>query len=140
MANVLVVANRTAQSERLLEAMRERNERGACKFTLLVPSTPHGVSWAADMHSGGAEAEVQMIRAVEHMREAGLEVEGKIGDPDANAAVMDEINFAKYDEVIVSTLPRHVSKWLKVDLPHRVERVTGLPVTHVEATEVKADT
>jgi hypothetical protein len=138
MTNVLVVANRTAESEQLLSAMRERNERGACKFTLLVPATPHGVSWAADMHSGSDEAEEHMNRAVESMRGAGLEVDGKVGDPDANAAVMDEMNFASYDEVIVSTLPRHVSKWLKVDLPHRVERVTGLPVTHVEATEASA--
>jgi hypothetical protein len=138
MTNVLVVANRTAESEQLLSAMRERNERGACKFTLLVPATPHGVSWAADMHSGSGEAEEHMNRAVESMRSAGLEVDGKVGDPDANAAVMDEVNFASYDEVIVSTLPRHVSKWLKVDLPHRVERVTGLPVTHIEATEASA--
>jgi hypothetical protein len=140
MANVLVVANRTAESEQLLAVMQQRNERGACKFTLLVPATPHGVSWAADMHSGSEEAEEHMRRAVERMRGAGLDVDGKVGDPDANAAVMDEVNFASYDEVIVSTLPRHVSKWLKVDLPHRVERVTGLPVTHVEATEVKAET
>jgi hypothetical protein len=138
MANVLVVANRTAGSEELLSAMRERNERGACKFTLLVPATPHGVSWAADMHSGSDEAESHMSRAVERMRESGLEVEGKVGDPDANAAVQDALNFADFDEVIVSTLPKHVSKWLKIDLPRRVERLSGLPVTHVEASEVKA--
>jgi hypothetical protein len=137
MANVLVVANRTAESEKLLSAMRERSERGACKFTLLVPATPHGVSWAADMHSGSEEAESHMARAVERMREAGLDVEGRVGDPDANAAVQDALNFADFDEVIVSTLPKHVSKWLKMDLPRRVERLSGLPVTHVEASEVK---
>ena len=139
MANVLVVANRTAESEELLAAVKGRNERGECKFTLLVPSTPHGVSWAADMHSGGGEAEEHMKRALERFRKEGIDIDGKVGDPDASAAVQDEVNFASYDEVIVSTLPKHVSKWLKMDLPHRVERVTGLPVTHVSATEAKVD-
>jgi hypothetical protein len=90
------------------------------------------------MHSGGTEAEDHMKNAVERMRSAGLEVtEGKVGDPDPIAAVQDEVNFASYDEIVVSTLPGGVSKWLKLDLPHRVERSTGLPVTHVTASEVK---
>jgi hypothetical protein len=138
-ASVLVVANRTAESDELLEALRRRAEQGPAEFTLLVPSTPHGVAWAADMHSGQPEAETHMERAVERLRAAGLEMAGgKVGDPDPIAATEDAINFGEYDEVIVSTLPRHVSKWLKLDLPHRVERKCGLPVTHVEAQEAKA--
>ena len=141
MANVLVVANRTAESPELLEALRGRAARGEATFTLLVPATPHGVAWAADMHSGGSEAEDHMNNAVERMRSAGLEVkEGKVGDPDPIAAVQDETNFAKYDEVIVSTLPGGISKWLKLDLPHRVERTTGIPTTHVIAQEAKVPT
>jgi hypothetical protein len=135
---VLVVANRTAESPELLEALKRRAAEGDVRFTLLVPATPHGVAWAADMHSGSGEAEEHMRRAVERLRAEGLEVEGKIGDPDPMAAVQDEVNFATYDEAIVSTLPTHLSKWLKLDLPHRVERVTGLPVTHVTASEAKA--
>lgn len=138
MANVLVVANRTAESPELIEALRERAEKGDAVFTLLVPATPHGVAWAADMHSGGSEAEQHMQNAVDRLRAAGMEVkEGKVGDPDPIAAVQDEVNFASYDEVVVSTLPGGISKWLKLDLPHRVERVTGLPVTHVTAQEAK---
>lgn len=138
MANVLVVANRTAGSPELLDALRQRAAQGEATFTLLVPATPHGVAWAADMHSGGSEAEDHMNAAVQRMRDAGLNVkEGKVGDPDPIAAVQDETNFAKYDEVIVSTLPGGISKWLKLDLPHRVERVTGLPTTHVLAQEAK---
>jgi hypothetical protein len=137
-ANVLVVANRTAESPELIDALRERAGRGDAVFTLLVPSTPHGVAWAADMHSGGDEAEQHMQNAVNRLREAGLDVSsGKVGDPDPIAAVQDEVNFASYDEVIVSTLPGGISKWLKLDLPHRVGRVTGLPVTHITAHEVK---
>ena len=138
MANVLVVANRTAESPELLDALRARAAQGEAMFTLLVPATPHGVAWAADMHSGGSEAEEHMNNAVERMRSAGLSVtEGKVGDPDPIAAVQDEVNFASYDEVVVSTLPGGISKWLKLDLPHRVERTTGLPTTHVLAQEAK---
>jgi hypothetical protein len=138
MANVLVVANRTAESPELLEALKQRAAQGDATFTLLVPSTPHGVAWAADMHSGGSEAEAHMQNAVERLRSAGLDVaDGKVGDPDPAAAVQDLVNFESFDEVVVSTLPGGISKWLKLDLPHRVERITGLPVTHVVASEVK---
>ncbi|HWH44317.1 MAG TPA: hypothetical protein VNT32_06270 [Thermoleophilaceae bacterium] len=134
---VLVVANRTAESDELLDALKRRAaDPGQVSFTLLVPATPHGVAWAADMHSGATEAEEHMGRAVERMRGAGLEVEGRVGDPDPVAAVEDEVNLhGPYDEAIVSTLPTSVSKWLKLDLPNRVRRATGLDVTHVTGSE-----
>ncbi len=133
-AEVLVIANQTAESDQLLDALRERAERSPCKFHLLVPATPHGTAWATDMHSGGEEAEEHLNRAIERFREAGLEVDdGKLGDPDPVAAAEDALNFKEFDEVIVSTLPTHISKWLKLDLPHKVEHSFGKPVTHVVA-------
>ena len=62
-----------------------------------------------------------------------------MGDPDPVAAVEDAVNFKDFDEIIVSTLPKTLSKWLKLDLPHRVEHATGKPVTHVVATETKIE-
>jgi hypothetical protein len=79
-----------------------------------------------------------MQSAVDALRGEGLEIEAKLGDPDPVAAVEDAVNFGSYDEIIVSTLPTHLSKWLKLDLPHRVERATGLPVKHVLASEPEA--
>jgi nucleotide-binding universal stress UspA family protein len=138
-ASVLVVANRTAESEQLLEALKKRAGEGPAEFTLLVPATPHGVSWAADMYSGEGEAKTHLDRAVERYRAAGLDVvDARVGDPDPVAAVEDAVNFGNFDEIVVSTLPTHLSKWLKLDLPRRVQRACGLPVTHVKATEVKA--
>lgn len=131
-ARVLVVANRTAESPELLDALRTRTMRGPCEFTLLVPSTPHGIAWAADMHGAGAEAERHRKGFVEELRNEGLNVgDAKVGDPDPLAAIQDECNFNDYDELIVSTLPLHVSKWLKVDLPRKAQAATGLPVKHV---------
>jgi hypothetical protein len=135
---VLVVANKTAESPELLEALRKRAEEGAAEFTLLVPATPTGIAWAADMHAGGEEAEQHRQAFVDELRAEGLDVkEAKVGDPDPLAALQDECNFHDYDELIVSTLPLHISKWLRVDLPRKAKAATGLPVTHVVASEVK---
>jgi hypothetical protein len=131
---VLVVANRTAESTELRDALRARAVDRDPEFTLLVPATPHGISWAADMHAGGDEAEGHREAFLESLRKEGLNVvDAKIGDPDPLAAVQDECNLNEYDELVISTLPTHVSKWLKLDLPHKAEHATGLPVTHVVA-------
>jgi hypothetical protein len=138
MASVLVVANRTAECPELLEALRTRAVQGPCEFTLLVPSTPHGIAWAADMHAGGDEAEHHRQAFVDELREEGLNVaDAKVGDPDPLAAIQDECNFHEYDELIVSTLPLKISKWLHIDLPRKAGAATGLPVTHIVGSESK---
>ena len=132
-AHVLVVANRTAGSEELLGALRERAEQGPARFHLVVPASPRGASWAFDMHSGQDAAEHDLEGALERMRALGIEVDGEVGDPDPVAAVSDSTHAGGYDEVIVSTLPKHVSKWLKLDVASKVAHATGLPVKHVVA-------
>jgi hypothetical protein len=137
-AKVLVVANKTAESPELLEALKKRAEDGPAEFTLLVPATASGIAWAADMHAGGEQAEEHRLAFVEELRGEGLDLkEAKVGDPDPLAAVEDECNFNDYDELIVSTLPLHISKWLRVDLPRKAKAATGLPVTHVVASTAK---
>ena len=133
-ANVLVVANRTAGSEELIDALRQRAEEGPAHFHLVVPATPHGVSWVADMSAGTPDAEHDLDGALERLRDHGLDCDGEVGDPDPIAAVHDSAHFGSYDEVIVSTLPKHISRWLRLDLPRRVRHATGLPVKHVTAS------
>src|SRR3954452_18975418 len=98
-ASVLVVANRTAGSDELLEALRERAKQGASKFHLIVPATARGVSWVADMNAGATDAEHDLEGALEKLRGAGLDVDGEIGAPDPVAAVQDAANSASYEEV-----------------------------------------
>jgi hypothetical protein len=129
-ASVLVVANVTAASDELLEAMSARAAGEDAEFTLVVPATGGG-------KAGREAANEQLAAALERMRGASLEVTGKVGDPDPVMAVQDAWDPAKFDEVIVSTLPTGASKWLLVDLPHRVQRMTDAPVTHVVARERK---
>jgi hypothetical protein len=85
------------------------------------------------MNAGSDAAENDLAGALERLRGAGLDIDGEIGDPDPVAAVQDAANAASYEEVIVSTLHKHVSKWLKLDLPSKAAHATGLPVRHVEA-------
>jgi hypothetical protein len=119
--HVLVVANLTATSDELRAALKERAERGACRFTLLTPRS-------------GPESEQLLADALEGMREAGLQnVEGSLGDPDPIVAVMEIWDPMKFDEIVVSTLPTGVSRWLGLDLPRRLERMTAVPVRHVVA-------
>ena len=135
MANVLVVANRTAECEELQQALTDRAAKGDdVKFTLVVPSA-HGFAKAANPDEEAPEAQRHVDNAVAKLREAGLDVEGRLGDPDPVAAVQDAHNTGSYDEVIVSTLPTHLSKWLRVDLPRKAAHATGLPVTHVVGSE-----
>jgi hypothetical protein len=124
----LVIANRTADSDQLLEALEGRARSGPVAFTLLVPCGP----------GGRDQARARLEAACERMRGAGLEVDGTLAhDADPIAAVHEAWDPAKYDEIVVCTLPTGVSKWLQVDLPHRVAKLTDAPVTHVVAREAR---
>ena len=114
--------------------LRERAAEGPVAYTLVVPASAHGMAWATDMHAGEREAKRHLRRAVASIEEAGLAVDGRLGDPDPIAAVQDVVNFETFDEAIVSTLPRGLSSWLGLDLPKRVGRTTGLRVRHVIAS------
>jgi hypothetical protein len=137
-ARVLVVANRTAASDELFDAVSKRAERGAAEFFLVVPATPKGASWMTDMNAGTEAAEGSLQAALARWQDAGLECIGRVGDPDPLAATSDAVNDGEFDEVIVSTLPKTLSKWLHLDLPHKVAHATGLPTEHVTAHEAKA--
>jgi hypothetical protein len=123
--SVLVVANVTAESAELLAALRERSETGVCRFTLVMPGS-------------GADRREHLDAALAHMRDAGLDnVEGSVGDPDPVVAVMDLWDPMKFDDIVVSTLPTGSSRWMGLDLPHRLEKLTSVPVRHVVSHPVR---
>lgn len=71
--------------------------------------------------------------AVTELKAAGVSVDGRVGDADPVRAVETALKGSQFDEIIVSTLPNRISRWLRQDLPRRLENKTGLPVTHVGA-------
>jgi hypothetical protein len=132
-ARVLVVAYKTAATQPLLDAVRERAQRGKATFTLLVPNAAPGLHKVVDPEDQGAgEATGVVERAVPALSDAagGAPVEGIVGSSDPIAAVEDAINLRGFDEVIISTLPSKISHWLKLDLPSKITGM-GLPVTTV---------
>jgi hypothetical protein len=131
-SRVLVVAHKTAATQPLLDAVRERAQRGPARFTLLVPNPAHGLHKVVDAEDVGAgEAKGVLELALPKLSEAaGTLVEGIVGDPDPSAAVHDAINLRGYDEIIISTLSPKISRWLRLDLPSTVSGM-GLPVTTV---------
>lgn len=133
-SNVLIVANRTAVAERLLEAVERRAEAGSARFHLVVPATPRGLHRVVDPEvTGREEAMAQLQRALPLLSAAaGSEVTGRVGTADPVAAIHDALGEHPCDELMISTLPRRMSRWLHVDLPSKA-RGFGLPVTHVEA-------
>ena len=135
-SRVLIVAHKTAATDALLDAVRERAQRGPCAFTLLVPKTTHGMHKVVDADdSDVGEAEQVVEAALPLLQDAAhAPVDAIIGDPDPMAAVQDALNLRGFDEVIISTLSARISRWLRLDLPSKVAGL-GLPVTTVTAGE-----
>lgn len=122
---VLIVAYRTAATQLLMDAVRARAQRGPCSFTLLMPR-PY---WDPDTE----ELALTLELCIPLLEEAAAgHVEAIVGQSDPFEAAREALARESFDEVIVSTLPEHVSHWLRRDLPHRIKQL-GLPVTVVTA-------
>jgi hypothetical protein len=122
----LVVANRTASSDELLDSMRAKVRGERHLFIIVVPQE-------GGEGSAAARARARLVQLVDRARAAGLLAAGMIADPDPYTATMNAVQFFKVDDIIISTLPATRSGWLRADLIKRVGSATGKPVTHVEA-------
>ncbi len=114
--SILVVADQTATSPALERTLTERAHQTHARFTLLMP--------------GGPTAPDRLHDAVAQLRSEGLKVRGRVGDSDPLVAVGETWNPRHFDEIIVSTFPTHSSRWLGIDLPQRIRRLTGALVSH----------
>jgi uncharacterized membrane-anchored protein len=129
---VLIVANKTAATPTLIDAVSDRATTGPANFFLLVPNPDHLVF---DRNSRNVrEGEQVLALALPLLEEAsGTPVEGRVAaSPNAYDDIVAELETGDYDEIILSTLPHHVSHWLHVDLPQRVAQL-GYPLTTVTA-------
>ena len=134
-AHVLVVAHRTAATPALLEAIRARAAQSPARFHLLVPNpAPHAELTHHEREEKHTEGEHVLELALPLIdRAAGGGAEGSVSiRHDPMDAIEETLAAGDFDEIIVSTLPHHISRWLHVDLPHRLTHL-GLPVTTVTA-------
>ncbi len=155
MRRYLVVANQTLGSEELDSEIRRRMDQGECMFRLLVPMTVAGdyadnlpaatlgpmgavpvvISRPQSDEEAGNVARQRLTRVLGELRALGAEVTGAVGDPDPLLAIQQEVDAGEFDEIVLSTLPAGISRWLGMDLPTRVERSTNLTVTTITPAE-----
>src|SRR5438128_1221462 len=133
MRRYLVVANQTLAGHHLLEHVRQCLAAGPSWFFVLVPATPIQTQFVP----GEGDAEVLARRRLEgalaRFRAEGASTVGAVGDPSPLRAITDALRQESFDEIVLSTLPPGTSRWLVEDLPTRLARATGLPVTHLVA-------
>jgi hypothetical protein len=137
-ARVLVVAHKTAATPALISAVRERAQRSPATFTLLVPAAAHGLHQLTDPEEAGSDEAMSVIELATPLLEdaAGAEVDSMVGVHEPLAAIQDAVNVHGFDEIMISTLPTRVSRWLRLDLPHKAAGL-GLPVTLVTAKGIE---
>jgi hypothetical protein len=153
MRRCLVVANRTLLGADLREELRKRIEAGSSSFYVLVPNTraadyhvepvgsgvlPPSLAWWATNYRGpatdeeaSAQARQRLSQMLADLAALGVPVEGDLGSSQPLEAIEKVLNERQFDEVIVATLPRRISRWLGADLPHHAERRFKLPVTTI---------
>lgn len=155
MTRILLIANQTLGGEALDRAVRHRIKSGTTEFFVVVPmvepeheifylsprdpmfDVPHvqGQASTASIELARQRSEARLDVVLDHVRSLGGSVNGMIGEIDPYQAAKVALDRETYSEVIVSTLPLGVSRWIKMDLPSRIERHVDCPVTVVEATE-----
>jgi hypothetical protein len=149
----LVVANQTLGSQKLVDVIHDRMARGPAEFWVLAPATPTthlttdfgGLIGAFPLdptvlptpaevrEEGIAAAKSNLNGELSRLREAGATADGAVGDPNPMVAIETTIAHGQFDEIILSTLPPGISRWLAMDLPHRIRRKTNIPVTVITA-------
>lgn len=154
MRQILIVANETVGGDALSSAVEQRLKQGECRFHLLVP-LPHRTAAASGSGVTGFSpvgtrqpeipkgvsksspdrnlAEQQLALGLDWLRGLGAEADGQVGDADPVHAVVEAVKRRTADEIIVSTLPSAISRWLRQDLPHKIQRKVDVPVTVVTA-------
>ena len=142
-ARYLIVANQTIGGEQLTATLDELVSAGASALRFLVPVTdsegtqqwdyPPIDRYIPDAHRiARVLAEGRLEHELARLRRSGIEASGEIVDSMPVGRAQQVLHEETFDGVVVSTLPRRLSRWLIWDLPHRIAGVSDVPVTHVE--------
>jgi hypothetical protein len=131
MKQILVVANETVAGKPLIDAVSRRADGDSVQVHVISPQNQpkHGYVIYDEHVREAAENRLEMTLAL--LREAGVEADGEVMDPDPYSAVMDALGEQEYDEIIISTHPETRSGWLRQGLVDRVQRAARRPVEHV---------
>jgi hypothetical protein len=138
MKRILVVANETVAGKPLIDAVKRRADGGEVEVHVISPQNQprHGYVVYDEHVRDAAQNRLEMTLAL--LREAGIEADGEVMDPDPYSAVMDALGEQDYDEIIISTHPETRSGWLRQGLVDRLQRAARRPVEH-EVVDLDAE-
>lgn len=143
MALYLIVANQTIGGDELTAKLDELAGAGPTRFRFLVPVTdaegthqwdyPPIDRLVPDAHQiARVLAEARLEHELARLRRSGVEAGGEVVEGQPVERAQELLQEEQFDGIVVSTLPRRLSRWLIWDLPHRIAGVADVPVTHVE--------
>jgi hypothetical protein len=143
MSRYLIVANQTLGGEQLVARIAKLFDEGPVTLRFAVPVTdaegsqqwdyPPGDRYVPDAHQIATSlAEERLQRELVRLRGLGVDADGEVVAPNPVEHIRDLTKEETFDEVIVSTLPQTVSRWLRLDLPHRLARALSVPVSQIE--------
>jgi len=135
MRSFLIVANQTLTSRSLTDAITARLADGPVRTHVVVPLSPVGGRLTWDEQASRQVAQTRLDEVLGRLREMGAEADGEVGDRDPVMAVRDALRGREVEEVIVSTLPKGLSRWLGEDVPSRLRDSVRVPVTVVTSDD-----
>ena len=133
----LIVANQTLGGGELADLVRSRAEQGAGFHVVVPASAPAGEHGSGNGNGNGdarAASEERLQQALSRYEALGASVTGEVTDADPLHAIEHALAKERFGGIIISTLPAGISRWLRMDLPHRADRKFELPVIWIEAT------
>ena len=133
MQRILLVANQTLGGPQVTSWLQDRIAQDECELHILVPANVDQEGMVHDDDSDRQLAGERLDEALRRLGSLGIPVSGEVGDIQPVAAILDVLRTRDVDEIVLSTLPPGVSRWLRLDLVHRVERAVDVPVTHIVA-------
>lgn len=152
MPRYLLIANQTLGGTDLLAEIQRRITEGDAEFHVVVPMTEPSLEapWVpADplfglpaptaetteaIEDARHRSQLRLERILDLIRDRGGAATGEVGSTEPVEATRSALERFQPDHVIISTLPSGISRWLRMDLPSRVERIVEVPVTVIEAS------
>ncbi len=144
MSRYLIVGNQTLGGDQLVARIAMLLSEGQVTLRFAVPVTdtegtqqwdyPPTDRYIPDAHQIATTlAEERLQRELTRLRGLGVDADGEVvaANPIEHIRILTKQE--TFDEVIVSTLHHTMSRWLRLDLPHRLARALSVPVTHIEA-------
>jgi hypothetical protein len=129
---ILVVANETVTGRKLRDLILERSEGVREEVLVVCPALNSPLrTWTSDEDRARGVAQARLDESLAHLREAGINVRGEVGDGDPLQAIEDALRTFGADEIVVSTHPEGRSNWLERGVVAAARERFAVPITHV---------